>query len=909
MSLRWYLLVPVLSVLLLSASLYIVLGYRTSLRTITIAQERISEEIAAGVEESVQRYFLTVRSIAEINRDLFRSGNIDPDDTERLERHFSTQLKHVELLTFVSFGRANGEYIGALRSLESNDIQVASALQEEDSTFNTYTINELGNRVQQYGPDGPVYDSTTRPWYTRAINNNDIAWYPVYRYASFDSWGIGVSAPVYNAEEDLVGVYTVDFSLHHFSEFLKERQTEYHGLFYISEKDGSLLATSSDIPLGYVEGTRHYRHQKWNFPDPLLQDAIAGGTGFFRSGGEQYFYHTSSFRGPYDLELEIGIILAEKDLAGVTQAELSMVLWVLLGSIVIIAISFILFAQSIIKPVEEISKHTIHFSEGDFSHRIPQRSVVTEFNQLTETFNGMAHRLEQLVTGLKGSLSMKDRELKESETRYFSLFTNSPTPYFILKDDCFVECNLAAERILGCSREEIIGSSPVDFSPEYQPDGRHSADAEEDTLEAVFTVGPQRFEWLHTRKSGDTFWVDVSIAAVMLNNEQVILAMWNDITKRKQAEEQLHTAMQQANEANKAKSEFLANMSHEIRTPLNGVIGFSELLGDTELSDSQQQYVRNINISSQALLAVINDILDFSRIEAGMMELSPIECDIVTICQNSMDLVSHSAQKKGIELVFNIDPEMPHSAYIDPVRFQQVLINLLGNAVKFTYSGTVELKISYNAGTEMYSVAVKDTGIGISQTDQKRLFKAFSQADSSTTRKFGGTGLGLIISDVIVCKMGGKIQLDSSPGNGSVFYFSFCAESPRTATAQDSEAIYSTVLFDRKELLQQFDNDTEIARNLLLLSLQKIPQLIEELNEAARADDNQHIFSIAEQLKGVANNLNYHRLQELALEIKSCSQVQQTEETALRTIISSLEQTWKQTAELITTAIEELDSL
>lgn len=904
-----YLLVPVLSVLLLSAGLYLALGYRTSLRTITLAQERISEEMAAGVEESVQRYFAAVRSIAEINKDLFRSGNIDPDNTERLERHFATQLKHVELLTFVSFGRANGEYIGAVRSLDRNEIQIAAALHSEGSTFNTYTINEIGNRNQQYGPDGPVYDSTTRPWYTRAIQNNQIAWYPVYRYASFDSWGMGVSAPVYNAEAELVGVYTVDFSLHHFSEFLRERKAGYSGLIYISEKNGSLLASSSDTPLGYINGAEHYRHHRSSFPDPLLQDAIAGGTGFFRSEGEQYFYYSSSFSGPYNIELDIGVILAEKDLAGVTISELSMVLWVLLGSIVIIAASFIFFARSIIKPVEEISTHTIHFSEGDFSRRIPKSGIVTEFNQLTETVNGMAHRLELLVSGLKGSLSIKDRELKESETRYFSLFSNSPTPYFILKDGYFVECNLAAEQILGYTREEIIGASPVDFSPEFQPDGRISADAEEDTLEAVFTEGPQHFEWLHTRKSGTAFWVDVSIAAIMLNNEQVILAMWNDITKRKQAEEQLQTAMQQANEANKAKSEFLANMSHEIRTPLNGVIGFTELLGDTDLSESQQQYVRNINISSQALLAVINDILDFSKIESGMMELAPTECDIVMLCQNCVDLVSWSAQKKDIKLVFTAGQEVPHSAYIDPVRFQQVLINLLGNAVKFTEFGTVELEIGYNTETKIYSVAVKDTGIGISQSDQKKLFKAFSQADSSTTRKFGGTGLGLIISDTIVRKMGGKIQLESSPGSGSVFYFSFTADPTQTVNSKDADANKSTQLFDRKALLDQLDNDLEITRNLLLLSLQKLPQLIEELKAAANTENMQHISGIADQLKGVADNLNYLRMKEIALEIKNCSQRQQPEAAALKILITSLEEVWEQTAVFITTAIEELNSL
>lgn len=220
-------------------------------------------------------------------------------------------------------------------------------------------------------------------------------------------------------------------------------------------------------------------------------------------------------------------------------------------------------------------------------------------------------------------------------------------------------------------------------------------------------------------------------------------------------------------------------MSHEIRTPLNGVIGFTELLKGTPLSEVQKEYVNNANVSGHALLGIINDILDFSKIEAGMLHLERIRTDMVELLENSVDIVKYQAEKKGIELLLGIDVNMPRFATVDPIRLKQVLANLLGNAVKFTEKGEVVLNVEYEPveqGKGKLSFFVRDTGIGISESQMNKLFKAFSQADSSTTRKFGGTGLGLVIADMIIKEMGGKIKVDSKPGVGSTFYFDIITE-------------------------------------------------------------------------------------------------------------------------------------
>ncbi|HPF17745.1 MAG TPA: PAS domain-containing protein, partial [Thermotogota bacterium] len=371
---------------------------------------------------------------------------------------------------------------------------------------------------------------------------------------------------------------------------------------------------------------------------------------------------------------------------------------------------------------------------------------------------------EQVIYGISKDLSKQQAALD----KFTKLFESNPALMAVssLPDKRFIDVNQVFLNTLGYEKYEVLGSTSEELNIFVEPE------KQKNIAEELSETGRLREIELKVRAKDGRILTGLFSGEIIDNQyERVFLTVMTDITKQKEAEEK-------AKEASRAKSEFLANMSHEIRTPLNGIIGFSDLLQRSTLNDKQREYMDAVRHSADSLMDIINDILDFSKIEAGKLELNPERTDLIQLCEDIIDIVKFRAQDKDIELLLDIKRKVPRYTWVDSVRLKQVLINLLGNAIKFTEKGQVELQVirvdeeqSEDQHTAKISFAVEDTGIGISEKHRERIFEAFSQEDISTTKKFGGTGLGLAISNQLLKMMGTKLSLKSELGSGSTFSF------------------------------------------------------------------------------------------------------------------------------------------
>lgn len=381
----------------------------------------------------------------------------------------------------------------------------------------------------------------------------------------------------------------------------------------------------------------------------------------------------------------------------------------------------------------------------------------------------------KLASGTTFSGFIRDiSERKQWEEKLRIVVESAPSGMVLLDQNgimCMV--NAEMERIFGYPRAELLGKSVEILIPEtaqHQHIKDRAAFMDQPRSRAMGTGRDLKGR----RKDGSEFPVDVGLRSVQTTTGLVIIATIMDITERKHVETELRQAKENAEAATVTKSQFLANMSHEIRTPMNGVLGLSELLLATQLNEKQRHLAQSVHRSGSALLEIINDILDFSKNEAGKLKLERIEFGLRQTVEEAVDLFAEPAGRKGLELACFIPREIPDAVIGDPVRLRQILLNLVGNAVKFTARGEVALRmhqVSARDRTLTLRFEVADTGIGLTADAKHRLFQAFSQADATTTRQFGGTGLGLAIVKQLAHLMGGDVGLDSTPGHGSTFWF------------------------------------------------------------------------------------------------------------------------------------------
>lgn len=469
--------------------------------------------------------------------------------------------------------------------------------------------------------------------------------------------------------------------------------------------------------------------------------------------------------------------------------------------------------------------------------------VITLHEDITDRKN-IERQLLETHQELEEQIRLRTRELKDTELKLFAFFRNSDTTISIKDvDSRFTIVSHQFEKTFGLTENAAIGKTPEDI---YDPEMARLIRAQD---QEVVSKGKliQREIILPDREPpvvllANKFPVNTDQGEVI-----GIGTISIDISERKQIESDLIDAKIKADTANRVKSEFLATMSHEIRTPLNSVIGMTQLLADTSLNNDQKDFLSAITHSGNSLLSLINGILDFSKLDAEMVEVETVAFDLERVCQECLELVAGNAVGKPLDFVFDYPPDCPRHLLGDPSRVRQVLVNLLGNAIKFTSDGFIRLSVTLDiSDSNIIHFEVEDTGIGLKAESIEHLFDSFTQADSSTTRKYGGTGLGLAISKNLVELMKGNIIVESDFGKGTTFKINLPfsrAKTPQQLTYNSLDAIRILLAESNTQNVRIFSRILQHmgARVTVLTNAR---QIVEELRYAVDAMDEYHIAII-----------------------------------------------------------------
>ena len=562
----------------------------------------------------------------------------------------------------------------------------------------------------------------------------------------------------------------------------------------------------------YTDASAFLRHHFQTMTGPVAEtDFYTDRWGTWLTGYAPIFDHNGN---------PVGVLGADISAAKIAAYErrLLYIFIAIFGASLFLSILLGLFlGHRLAAPIRELTAHAERIGTGDFSVQVPVRTA-DELGFLAATFNAMTQKLKNLVSALETEIISREA----AEKKYRSIFENAMEGIFQSTfQGRVVTANPEFSRMLGYDSPDEAIQNLTDVSRQLyvHPDQRREI---VNRLSAEGRITNYRVEM--QKKDGHRIHAELTarVSGDAASGPPLIEGMLKDISEQL-AREKAQREQELAIAASQAKSDFLANMSHEIRTPMNAVMGLTHLALKTDLTPKQADYLNKILRSAGTLLRIIDDILDFSKIEAGKLTMEVVPFDLEEIMNSLANVLGFKAEEKGLEILFNLDRAVPFALKGDPLRLQQVLTNLVNNAIKFTENGNILVTVTLDPedpgdGDTMVRLrfSVADTGIGLDEAAKNRLFKSFSQADDSITRKFGGTGLGLAISKRLVNLMQGRIWVESEPGQGSIFWFT--AVFPRQTAPLSRDLTYPPELKGMKILVV---DDNATAREIICEILER----------------------------------------------------------------------------------------
>ena len=803
LSLRWLIGVPVVLITLLSVGIVAGIALYQGRLAVNDMARQMRSDVLRRVEDQVTHYLDVPLRVNAHNARALRSGVLDLDDPETVQRYFHNVIETHPSLAYAFFGSVEGEFYGARRTAQG-EIQVVRAGGTTGGDSHNFSTNDLGDAVtlEQVYPD---YDPRTRPWYRAGVEQNGPVWTPIYRHFVLEDLALTAAQPFWDAQGRLQGVFGVDYVLTQVHDFLGSIELSPHARIFMLQQDGHLVAASTAPEGGFfreVEG----RFQSIPAVDSGLPAVEAAAELLRRRPGGQsavqgedllnvslhgqlQYLQVKPFSPAPGLDWILGVMVPERDFMGGIHAQTRRTLGIIVAVALLAVLLGVWMAARIAAPMERLGRDADRLARGDWERR-PRHTLIREYNQLDRAFQAMAARLREQFQRLQAQsreiqdhnrlleqrVAERTAELARASSRLRAFFDNIPG-YIVLIDRDY--------RIVSASHQ-LLAAFGID-DPEQainQPCYRLAWDQDQPCLQCVlqecFRTGQPvvRYSTPEEEARFNGRSMQIFNGPILDEHGKVIGGMvyYSDITDLRTMERQLIAAREVAEAANHAKSEFLARMSHEIRTPMNAILGLSDLvLLEEEVQGQSREFMQIIQHSARHLLTVINDILDLSKIEAGRMELMEGDFDLHRALDQVVGTLTLPAREKGLWLRLERAPDLPRYLYGDAHRLGQILINLVGNAIKFTPTGGVEIRVSH-AGTEGEALrlefAVQDTGQGIPEARQGVIFDTFTQGDGSAERHHGGTGLGLAITRQLVEKMGGGIHLESVLGQGSTFRFS-----------------------------------------------------------------------------------------------------------------------------------------